>query len=110
MIEAHVLTKFYDDFLAVDSVSMQVPAGEVLAVLGPNGAGKTTTVRMLTSILSPTSGWARIAGYDVVQQPAMVRSRVGVLTEGDLMRRSEIGTDELRVSPDKDPSAAKERR
>jgi ABC-2 type transport system ATP-binding protein len=81
MIEAHELTKFYDDFLAVESVSMQVPAGEVLALLGPNGAGKTTTVRMLTSILSPSSGWARIAGYDVVKQPALVRSRVGVLTE-----------------------------
>ncbi len=81
MIEAHELTKFYDDFLAVDSVSMNVPSGEVLAVLGPNGAGKTTTVRMLTSILSPTSGWARIAGYDVVKQPAKVRSQVGVLTE-----------------------------
>lgn len=81
MIEAHELTKFYDDFLAVDSVSMTVPAGEVLALLGPNGAGKTTTVRMLTSILAPSSGWARIAGYDVVQQPAKVRSQVGVLTE-----------------------------
>lgn len=81
MIEAHELTKFYDDFLAVDSISMHVPSGEVLAVLGPNGAGKTTTVRMLTSILAPTSGWAKIAGYDVVKQPAKVRSQVGVLTE-----------------------------
>jgi ABC-2 type transport system ATP-binding protein len=53
----------------------------VLALLGPNGAGKTTTVRMLTSILTPTSGWARVAGYDVVRQPARVRASVGVLTE-----------------------------
>ncbi len=81
MIEAHELTKFYDDFLAVDHISMTVPTGTVLAVLGPNGAGKTTTVRMLTSILSPTSGWAKIAGYDVVEQPAEVRAQVGVLTE-----------------------------
>ena len=81
MIEAHELTKFYDDFLAVDAVSMNVPTGTVLALLGPNGAGKTTTVRMLTSILAPSSGWARIAGYDVAQQPEQVRAHVGVLTE-----------------------------
>ncbi len=81
MIEAHELTKFYDDFLAVDHVSMNIPTGTVLALLGPNGAGKTTTVRMLTSILSPSSGWARIAGYDVAQQPERVRAHVGVLTE-----------------------------
>jgi ABC-2 type transport system ATP-binding protein len=81
MIEAHELTKDFDNFRAVDRVSLNVPAGSVLAVLGPNGAGKTTTVRMLTSILAPTSGWAKIAGYDVVQQPEKVRSQVGVLTE-----------------------------
>lgn len=81
MIEAHELTKFYDNFLAVDKVTLNVGAGEVVAILGPNGAGKTTTVRMLTSILSPTSGYAKVAGYDVVRQPEMVRAQVGVLTE-----------------------------
>lgn len=81
MIEAHELTKVFDGFLAVDRVSLHVPEGTVLALLGPNGAGKTTTVRMLTSILAPTSGWARVAGYDVMQYPAQVRSLVGVLTE-----------------------------
>ena len=81
MIEAHELTKYYDDFLAVDSVTLTVPNGTVLALLGPNGAGKTTTVRMLTSILAPSSGWAQIAGYDVIRQPERVRAHVGVLTE-----------------------------
>ena len=81
MIEAHELTKDFDNFRAVDRVSLNIPAGSVLALLGPNGAGKTTTVRMLTSILAPTSGWAKIAGYDVVQQPERVRAQVGVLTE-----------------------------
>jgi len=81
MIESHELTKDFDGFRAVDHVSLNIPAGTVLALLGPNGAGKTTTVRMLTSILAPTSGWARIAGYDVVEQPEMVRGQVGVLTE-----------------------------
>src|SRR5688500_3168035 len=81
MIESQGLTKIFDDFPAVTDVAINIPSGAVLAVLGPNGAGKTTTVRMLTSILEPTSGWARIAGYDVVTQPQEVRSHVGVLTE-----------------------------
>ena len=81
MIETEDLTKRFDEFLAVDGVCLQVKAGQVLALLGPNGAGKTTTVRMLTSILRPTSGRARIAGYDVVEQPNRVRASVGVLTE-----------------------------
>jgi ABC-2 type transport system ATP-binding protein len=81
MIEAQGLTKVFEDFCAVDSVTLDVPAGAVLALLGPNGAGKTTTVRMLTSILEPTAGWARIAGHDVVAEPEQVRAKVGVLTE-----------------------------
>ncbi len=81
MIEANALTKIFDGFLAVDSVSLRVPTGAVLALLGPNGAGKTTTVRMLTSILAPTTGTASVAGYDVIEQPQKVRSMVGVLTE-----------------------------
>src|SRR5215207_7742766 len=81
MIESHGLTKMFDEFCAVDDVSLNVPPGEVLAVLGPNGAGKTTTVRMLTSILAPTSGTARVAGYDVQTHPQEVRAHVGVLTE-----------------------------
>jgi ABC-2 type transport system ATP-binding protein len=81
MIETEDLSKKFDDFLAVDGVSLEIKAGEVLALLGPNGAGKTTTVRMLTSILRPTRGWAKVAGYDVVNNPSEVRASVGVLTE-----------------------------
>ena len=81
MIEAENLTKKFDDFTAVDRIDLNVPSGQVLALLGPNGAGKTTTVRMLTSILRPTQGWARVAGYDVVRQADQVRASVGVLTE-----------------------------
>jgi ABC-2 type transport system ATP-binding protein len=81
MIEAAGLAKRFDTFLAVESISLSVQPGQVLALLGPNGAGKTTTVRMLTSLLRPSQGWARVAGYDVVAEPQGVRRCVGVLTE-----------------------------
>ncbi len=81
MIQTENLSKVFNHFVAVDQVSLQIQSGEVLALLGPNGAGKTTTLRMLTSVLKPTSGWARVADYDVVTQPAEVRASVGVLTE-----------------------------
>jgi ABC-2 type transport system ATP-binding protein len=81
MIETVGLTKHFDDFVAVSDVSLSVNPGQVLALLGPNGAGKTTTVRMLSAILLPTAGGARVAGYDVVRQPDAVRAAVGVLTE-----------------------------
>lgn len=81
MIEATALSKRFESFLAVDSVSFNVASGEVMALLGPNGAGKTTTVRMLTSILKPSAGSARVAGFDVVREAGQVRRSVGVLTE-----------------------------
>ncbi|PWH15215.1 MAG: ABC transporter ATP-binding protein [Anaerolineae bacterium] len=81
MIECEDLTKHFDTFKAVEGVTLSVRPGQVLALLGQNGAGKTTTVRMLTSVLTPTRGWAKVAGYDVVQQPEQVRASVGVLTE-----------------------------
>ncbi len=81
MIEAEGLVKYFDSFCAVDQVNLHVPPGEILVLLGPNGAGKTTTVRMLTSILQPSSGWAKVAGFDVVNNADRVRANVGVLTE-----------------------------
>ncbi len=95
MIEARELAKHFDDFHAVESVSLGVPAGQVLALLGPNGAGKTTTVRMLTSILKPTSGTASVAGYDVAREPDGVRASVGVLTENHGLYLRSSGTEYL---------------
>jgi ABC-2 type transport system ATP-binding protein len=68
-------------FTAVNGVNLRVPAGEILALLGPNGAGKTTTVRMLASILKPSEGWARVAGFDTVDDARQVRQAIGLLTE-----------------------------
>lgn len=81
MIETHDLSKQFHDFMAVDGVNLSVEPGQILALLGQNGAGKTTTVRMLTALLQPSRGWARVAGYDVVKNGYDVRASVGVLTE-----------------------------
>lgn len=81
MIETEDLSKQFNDFWAVDGVTLSVKPGQILGLLGQNGAGKTTTVRMLTSLLTPTRGWARVAGYDVAKHGSDVRAAVGVLTE-----------------------------
>lgn len=81
LIETAQLTKCFEDLTAVDSLTLKVEEAQVLALLGPNGAGKTTTVRMLSSILKPTAGYAHVAGYDVVKDARQVRHVVGHLTE-----------------------------
>ncbi|MCK6584275.1 MAG: ABC transporter ATP-binding protein [Anaerolineales bacterium] len=81
MIETNDLSKQFHDFVAVEGVNLSVQSGQILALLGQNGAGKTTTVRMLTALLQPTRGTARVAGYDVAKNGHDVRASVGVLTE-----------------------------
>lgn len=81
MIETNDLSKQFQDFMAVDGVNLSVQAGQIMALLGQNGAGKTTTVRMLTALLQPSRGYARVAGYDVSKNGHDVRASVGVLTE-----------------------------
>lgn len=68
---------------AVKGVDIDIEPGELVAFLGPNGAGKTTTLRMLTTLLPPTSGTAVVAGADIVRQPALVRSRIGYIGQGN---------------------------
>src|SRR6476620_6024012 len=77
-IEAEGLVKHFGDTVAVDGVSFSVPEGSVLGLLGPNGAGKTTTVRMMTTLTKPTRGTARVAGHDVLADPAAVRRSMGL--------------------------------
>jgi len=81
LIEAKGLSKYFDDFLAVDRIDLEVYPGEILALLGPNGAGKTTTIRLLASILKPSTGWTKIDGVDVLSHPAETRAKMGILTE-----------------------------
>ena len=81
-IEARQLCKRYGNLVAVDNLSFDVGAGEVLGFLGPNGAGKSTTMKMLTGFLAPTSGTATINGHDIVEDSLQARRRIGYLPEG----------------------------
>jgi ABC-2 type transport system ATP-binding protein len=81
MIEVTNLTKYYGDFPAIENLSFTVGKGEILGLLGPNAAGKTTTMRILTGFMPPTSGSAKIGGYDVVDQSLEARRRIGYLPE-----------------------------
>lgn len=82
LIEADGLRKSFGNIKAVDGISLAVMPGEVLGFLGPNGAGKSTTMKMITGFLEPDSGTARIAGYDVQEQPRAAKARLGYLPEG----------------------------
>jgi ABC-2 type transport system ATP-binding protein len=77
-IEAHSLRKRYGDVVALDEVDLRVEAGSILGLLGPNGAGKTTAVRILTTLLAPDGGTARVAGFDVVKDAGKLRARIGL--------------------------------
>jgi len=85
MIHVQDLTKYYTDMergkiVAVDGVSFDAMEGEIFGLLGPNGAGKTTTLRILSTVLQPTSGTARINGYDVVTQASQIRHQIGFVS------------------------------
>lgn len=75
------LTRRFDQFTAVDRLSLTVGRGEIFGLIGPNGAGKTTTIKMLTTLLPPTSGEATVAGFDVVRQPQSVRRSIGYVPQ-----------------------------
>lgn len=82
MVEATGLSKNYKDFKAVENLSFRVGHGEVYGLLGPNGAGKTTTLRILATLLAPSSGTATVAGYDIRKQPLEVRRHLGIVNGG----------------------------
>jgi ABC-2 type transport system ATP-binding protein len=81
VIRTDNLTKNFGDFCAVDAVTFEVCAGEVIGYLGPNGSGKTTTIRMLMGLLLPSSGSAQVLGYDIEADPEEIRQRVGYMSQ-----------------------------
>src|SRR5437870_3561432 len=81
MIQVKNLTKYFGPVQAIDRITFDVDQGEIVGFLGPNGAGKTTTMRILTTYLPATSGIARVAGYDVMNESLQVRRNIGYLPE-----------------------------
>lgn len=81
VVHTSELTKRFGEFTAVDGVSFDIPAGEVVGFLGPNGSGKTTTIRMLLGLLQPTSGGAEVLGFDIRKNPEQIRERVGYVSQ-----------------------------
>jgi ABC-2 type transport system ATP-binding protein len=80
-VDIRELTRRFDDAIAVDRVNLGIAPGEIFGLIGPNGAGKSTLVKMLTTLLPPTSGTATIVGYDIVRQPAAVRRHIGYVPQ-----------------------------
>ena len=91
------LVRTFGDVHAVDGVDLAVPFGEIYGFLGPNGAGKTTVIRMLITLLAPTSGEMRVAGYDVVRQPNEVRLRIGAAQQEAALDNKQTGRELLRL-------------
>ena len=90
-IDVHALARAFGDKRAVDGVDLSVAAGEIYGFLGPNGAGKSTMVRMLTTLLAPTGGSARVAGFDVTTDAEKVRLRIGVALQDAALDGKQTG-------------------
>jgi ABC-2 type transport system ATP-binding protein len=97
MISLQQLTKKFGNQTAVDSLSLEVPAGQIVGFLGPNGAGKSTTLKMMTGILAPTSGTATICGYDLLRETIEVKRRVGFVPESGAVFESLTGLEYLEM-------------
>jgi ABC-2 type transport system ATP-binding protein len=96
-IETRDLRRAFGDVHAVDGVDLRVPAGTVFGLLGPNGAGKTTTVRILTTLLTPTSGSAKVAGFDVVREARALRSHIGLAGQYAAVDENLTGRENLEM-------------
>jgi ABC-2 type transport system ATP-binding protein len=81
IIDVRKLTRAFGDLIAVDHATIAIKQGEIFGLIGPNGAGKSTLIKMLTTLLPPTSGSAIVAGYDIVHQPADVRRQIGYVPQ-----------------------------
>jgi ABC-2 type transport system ATP-binding protein len=97
MIALQHLTKRFGAQTAVDALSFEVPAGQILGFLGPNGAGKSTTLKMLTGMLDPTRGTATICGFDLQREPIEVKRRVSFVPESGAVFESLTGLEYLEM-------------
>src|SRR6476646_6781638 len=97
MISVQQLTKRFGTQVAVDQLSFEVPAGQIVGFLGPNGAGKSTTLKILTGMLEPTSGGAKICGFDLLQDVIEVKKRVGFVPESGAVFESLTGLEYLEM-------------
>jgi ABC-2 type transport system ATP-binding protein len=96
-VETHKLRRSFDSVIAVDGIDLQVESGEIYGFLGPNGAGKSTAVRMLTTLLMPSSGTAFVAGRDVIHDPVEVRLRIGAALQDAALDPKQTGLELLRL-------------
>ena len=96
-VSARALSRSYGSLKAVDAIDLDVPRGEIYGFLGPNGAGKTTVLRMLTTLLLPSSGSAAVAGHDVVQEPTAVRLRIGSALQEAALDAKQTGRELLEL-------------
>lgn len=97
-IETNDLTRRFGEIIAVDKVNLRIPHGQIFGLLGPNGAGKSTTIKMLTTLLDPTSGAASVAGFDVAKSPAEVRRRIGYVPQALSADGALTGRENLTLS------------
>ena len=96
-IEAKGLVRTFGDIEAVKGIDLSIPKGEIYGFLGPNGAGKTTVVRMLITLLLPTKGQARVAGFDLVSEPKQIRLRIGAALQEATLDPKQTGLEFLRL-------------
>lgn len=97
MIQLKDLSRHFGNKIAVDKISIEIEAGQILGFLGPNGAGKSTTVRMLTGMLKPTSGSAMVAGFDISTEAIEVKKRIGYVPESGALFESLTAWEYLEV-------------
>ena len=97
IIEIDHLTKRFDDIVAVDDLTLEIADGEFFGLLGPNGAGKSTTLLMLTTLVRPTSGTARVNGFDLVRQAGQVRRSIGIVFQDPSSDDTLTGYENLKL-------------
>ena len=97
MIAIKQLTKKFGEQVAVDSLSLEIPAGQIVGFLGPNGAGKSTTLKMLTGMIEPTSGGATVCGFDLQREPIEVKRHIGFVPESGAVFESLTGLEYLEM-------------